>query len=197
MSSHYIIRDDQEPALLLYDIAAIKEEAVFSLLEWNPLVIAYESAIGFILHNRIKIDAVIINNLNEEDIYTLLEAQRPFDILQIKNLGDNLKEYLSFRGMHALDIIGEFGTHTLRLANKIQKLFPVNIFSGNVKYIHAQNSYRKWSSPGRGFKINSVDNKNLETSNLNMIESGIYVVDHEGAIEVKSSHPIWIGEVIF
>ena len=45
MSSHHIVRDDQEPALIIANGAACSSELVGQLLEWSPLVIVLVSAI--------------------------------------------------------------------------------------------------------------------------------------------------------
>lgn len=197
MSSHYIIRDDQEPALFIYDADAIKEEAVFSLLEWNPLVIISESAIGFVLNNTIKVDAVVIDRISESQVDTLLSTQYPFDKLIGSDLEKMLLNYLETKGMHGLDIIGGFGDNAIKLASKIEQVYPVTIFSGHIKYIHSKSSFKKWSSPGRGFIIDCPSDDPINTVNLIKQEKGRFKVAKEGQIEITCSCPIWIGEVLF
>ncbi len=45
MSSHHIVRDDQEPALIIANGEACSAELLGQLLEWSPLVIVLDSAI--------------------------------------------------------------------------------------------------------------------------------------------------------
>ena len=49
MSSHHIVRDDQEPALIIANGEACSMELLNQLLEWNPLVIVLDSAITRVL----------------------------------------------------------------------------------------------------------------------------------------------------
>ena len=44
MSSHHIVRDDQEPALIIANGAACSIELLGQLLEWSPLVVVLDSA---------------------------------------------------------------------------------------------------------------------------------------------------------
>ena len=39
MSSHHIVRDDQEPALIIANGASCSNELLGQLLEWSPIVI--------------------------------------------------------------------------------------------------------------------------------------------------------------
>ena len=44
MSSHHIVRDDQEPALIIANGAVCQPELLGQLLEWSPLVVVLDSA---------------------------------------------------------------------------------------------------------------------------------------------------------
>ena len=59
MSSHHIVRDDQEPALIIANGAACSEELLGQLLEWSPLVIVLDSAIERVIKLGIKIDVLL------------------------------------------------------------------------------------------------------------------------------------------
>ena len=54
MSSHHIVKDDQEPALIIANGAACSQELLGQLLEWSPLVIVLDSAIERVLDLEIK-----------------------------------------------------------------------------------------------------------------------------------------------
>ena len=196
MSSHYIIRDDQEPALFIKEGEAISEKAMFSLLEWNPLVIIDESLIGMVLHHKINVDAVVIQELEEADVVDLLEIQSPFDILKRSNLPQDLLEYLTMKGMHALDIVAPFDSDIIEFAEEVEKVFPVNIFSGNKKYVRCQNHFEKWATSGRGFLLYPYV-ESIQVQNLVPQKEGAFAVEKEGKISIQSPEPIWVGEVLF
>ena len=56
MSSHHIVRDEQEPALLIDDASVIHFEFVELLLEWSPRVMVTSNAIDEVLNWGVKID---------------------------------------------------------------------------------------------------------------------------------------------
>ena len=59
MSSHHIVRDDQEPALIIANGASCSQELLGQLLEWSPLVIVLDSAIERVLEIGIKVDVLL------------------------------------------------------------------------------------------------------------------------------------------
>ena len=59
MSSHHIVRDDQEPALIIANGAACSDELMGQLLEWSPLVIVLDTAIERVIPLNIKVDVLL------------------------------------------------------------------------------------------------------------------------------------------
>jgi thiamine pyrophosphokinase len=85
MSSHHIVRDDQEPALIIANGAACSEELMGQLLEWSPLVIVLDSAINRVIELGIKVD-VLLGDFDrgfDPDYYR--ELQYPLEIIHTPN----------------------------------------------------------------------------------------------------------------
>jgi thiamine pyrophosphokinase len=59
MSSHHIVRDDQEPALIIANGASCDPELLGQLLEWSPLVIVLDSAMERVMKLDIKVDVLL------------------------------------------------------------------------------------------------------------------------------------------
>jgi thiamine pyrophosphokinase len=59
MSSHHIIRDDQEPALIIANGEACDSEILGELLEWSPFVVVLDGAIQRVLDLGIKVDVLL------------------------------------------------------------------------------------------------------------------------------------------
>lgn len=57
MSSHHIVRDDQEPALIIADGEACSDDLMNQLMEWSPFVLVLDGAIHRVLEKNIKFDA--------------------------------------------------------------------------------------------------------------------------------------------
>ena len=196
MSSHYIIRDDQAPALVIYHSSAVNEHIIHSLLEWQPRVIVEESSLGFVLHNRVNVDGIILNQMSSEEVDDMLAYQKPYDIFRPSDIPLQLIHYLAENGTKAVDLIGEFDTPVKKLAQEMEHKFPVYIYSDHSKFIHLKGgSFRKWSSAGRGFCV-VPDLQNTEINNLDPLGSGNYKVAEEGIIEITARQPVWVGEII-
>ena len=80
MSSHHIVRDDQEPALIIANGASCNIELLGQLLEWSPLVIVLDSAMERVLELGIKVDVL------------LGDFDRGFDPNYYKEKQDKIKE---------------------------------------------------------------------------------------------------------
>lgn len=59
MSSHHIVRDKQEPALMIANGDSCNGELMGQLLEWSPYVLVLDGALDRVLQRGIKVDAVL------------------------------------------------------------------------------------------------------------------------------------------
>ena len=74
MSSHHIVRDDQEPALIIANGAVCKPELLGQLLEWSPLVVVLDSAMERVMELDVKVDVLLIVTEAEFPNNTLLSV---------------------------------------------------------------------------------------------------------------------------
>lgn len=131
MSSHHIIREKQEPALLILSIDHFDEEYLGQLLEWSPTVIVREDIYEQIQSLGIKIDVILtkeqqsqnlqehtkIVNLGEEDaINAALKYLVAEEYPSVNIIADHFlaKDYLFF--VDLIDLV-VFADH--------KKIFPV------------------------------------------------------------------------
>src|ERR1700748_3107104 len=61
MSSHHIVREKQEPALLILGMDTFSDELLGQLLEWSPTVIATELMAEKLHSEGIKVDLILTN----------------------------------------------------------------------------------------------------------------------------------------
>jgi thiamine pyrophosphokinase len=120
MSSHHIVRDDQEPALIIANGAACSEELLGQLLEWSPLVIVLDSAIERVLELGIKVDVLLGDFDRGFDAAHYIEKQYPIEIVYVpdQNKTDLEKafDYLIEKGHKAANVVwgtGKRADHTL------------------------------------------------------------------------------------
>lgn len=120
MSSHHIVRDDQEPALIIANGAACNNELLGQLLEWSPLVIVLDSAIERVIGLNIKVDVLLGDfdrGFNPEEF---MASQYPIEIIhapdQNKTDLEKAFDYLIQRKIPAANVVwatGRRADHTI------------------------------------------------------------------------------------
>ena len=81
MSSHHIVRDDQEPALIIANGESCSSELLGQLLEWSPIVVVLDSAIERVLQLDIKVDVLLGDFDRNFDAQKYKDAQFPIEII--------------------------------------------------------------------------------------------------------------------
>jgi len=154
MSSHHIVRDDQEPALIIANGEACSSELLGQLLEWSPLVIVLDSAIERVLELGIKVD-VLLGDFDrgfDPDYYK--EKQYPIEIVYTPNQDktdlEKAFDYLIEKGHQAANVIwatGRRADHTItNLTNIVayRNQLKVVILDDHSKVFLLPNTFEKW-----------------------------------------------------
>ena len=120
MSSHHIVRDDQEPALIIANGASCQPELLGQLLEWSPLVVVLDSAIERVMHLDIKIDVLLGDFDHDFDPEVYKTKQYPLEIVhtpdQNKTDLEKALDYLIERKIPSVNIVwatGKRADHTI------------------------------------------------------------------------------------
>lgn len=189
MSSHHIVREKQEPALLVLGLDTFPEELLGQLLEWSPTVIA-TSQTAELLHNYgIKIDWIIA-----DDMHTSLQS----DIKQMPAGSDSLAEaalkYLVTHGYPAVNII----TDSLQLKDFLFYTDKINlvIFHGNQKIYAINSGFSKWKPAGEMVEVLTHPHE-LHVSGLEPMGNHCFKTTHDGFFSLQFEHPfLFIAERI-
>lgn len=154
MSSHHIVRDDQEPALIIANGDACSLDLLHNLLEWNPLVIVLDSAIDRVIKLGIKVDVLIGDFDRDFDYNAYKEKQYPIEIIKVENQNitdlDKAIQYLINRNIPAANIVWATGRrmdHTLtNITNliKYEDLIKLVILDDFSKIFLLNKKYTKW-----------------------------------------------------
>ncbi|MDR0228712.1 MAG: thiamine diphosphokinase [Flavobacteriaceae bacterium] len=154
MSSHHIVRDDQEPALIIANGAACSQELMGQLLEWSPLVVVLDSAIERVIELGIKVDVLIGDFDRDFDAEIYREKQYPIEIVHITDQDstdlEKACDYLIKRGIPAANIIwatGKRADHTItNITNivKYKKTLKITIYDDYSRIYTLPNSFKKW-----------------------------------------------------
>ena len=120
MSSHHIVRDDQEPALIIANGAECSNELLGQLLEWSPIVIVLDSAMDRVLDLNIKVDVLLGDFDRGFDPEYYKEKQFPLEIVHMPNQDktdlEKAFDYLIEKGHKAVNVIwatGKRADHTV------------------------------------------------------------------------------------
>jgi thiamine pyrophosphokinase len=158
MSSHHIVKDKQEPALLIANGLSCKHELLEELLEWSPFVVVLDGAITRVVDLGIKVDVLLGDfDRNELSLEELKRSQYPIEIIPMEDqektdLQKGL-EFLILRGFPAVNIIWATGLrmdHTLaNVFNLVKYKNDINIvmFDDHSKIIPLKSfphTYEKW-----------------------------------------------------
>ncbi len=148
MSSHHIVRDKQEPALIIANGEACQRDLLDQLLEWSPVVVVLDNAIYRVLELGIKVDIWLGDFDDSHDFEHIMEKQYPIKIIhtpdQEKTDLEKAIDYLINNGFPAANIVWATGrradhsitnmTNLVRYKSQIRlvmiddysKIFPVN-----------------------------------------------------------------------
>lgn len=154
MSSHHIVRDDQEPALIIANGAECSTELMGQLLEWSPLVIVLDSAIERVLKLGIKVDVLLGDFDNGFDPEIYREQQFPLEIVhtpdQEKTDLEKAFDYLIDRKIPAANVIwatGRRADHTITNITNIVRYrdkLKIVILDDHSKVFLLPKKFEKW-----------------------------------------------------
>jgi len=177
MSSHHIVRDDQEPALIIANGAECSMELLGQLLEWSPVVIVLDNAIDRVLQLDIKIDVLLgdfDDNFNPEHYK---EKQFPLEIVHAPNQDktdlEKAFDYLIEKGHQAVNVVwatGKRADHTItNLTNIVsyRNQLKIVLLDDHSKVFLLQRNYEKWYTANTPIslipvgKVNGITTENL------------------------------------
>ena len=178
MSSHHIVRDDQEPALIIANGAACNEELLGQLLEWSPIVIVLDSAIDRVIQLNIKVDVLLGDFDHNLDIDYYRQLQDHLEIVytpdQNKTDLEKAFDYLITRKIPAVNVIwatGKRADHTISNITNIVRykdLLKIVILDDHSKIFQLNGNFQKWYTADSIISLIPVGNvSGITTTNLN------------------------------
>ncbi len=140
MSSHHIVKEDQEPALIIAQVDSVPSSLLSQLLEWNPIVITDANNLTAVTQRGIKVDVLIANepvDLPQDHILVLPTAS---------SFLDTALTYLMARRCRAANIVSTDTEPDLILRHAVE---IHTVLLGNGKKIFAAKSgFSKWLPKG-------------------------------------------------
>lgn len=178
MSSHHIVRDDQEPALIIANGAECSKTLMNDLLEWSPLVIVLDSAIQRVINLNIKVDVLLGDFDRDFDPEQYRDMQYPLEIVhtpdQNKTDLEKAFDYLINRGFPAVNVIwatGKRADHTITNITNIVRYhtkLKIVMLDDHSKIFQLPKKFEKWYVAGTPLslipigKVSGIHSKNLK-----------------------------------
>lgn len=190
MSSHHIVREKQEPALLIMDLSDFHHEYLGQLLEWSPTVIVPLHLFEEVASLGIKIDAVLAAENPK-----LLYFQEHVKIISCdSNLLDCALKYLISEGYPALNIITNHFT-----PNEYQfyiDLIDLVIYHNDYKIYGIKSGFSKWKAAHEKIYLPQKDLiHQLSFSGLEMVSESFFQTTKDGFFSFTFEQPyIFIAE---
>lgn len=187
MSSHHIVREKQEPALLVLGLDGFDDELLGQLLEWSPTVITTLLTAEKLNSYGIKIDWIITDGgdeIEQSDV-KLMSANN-------HNMAEAALKYLTAYEYPSVNIV----TDELTLSDYEPYAGQINIviFNAGKKIFPVSPGFSKWKPAGDIVEILS-DAKNLEITGLEEIGDCLYKTNSDGLFSLRFDGPfLFIAE---
>ncbi len=177
MSSHHIVRDKQEPALVIANGASCSFELLGQLLEWSPFVLVLDGALQRVLSLGVKIDAVLGDFDNETNPEIVLAHQPETEIIHTPDQDkcdlEKGIDLLVERGFKAANIVwatGRRSDHTLNnigLLAKLKNKLDLVMIDDHSRIYPLKPTFEKWYEKGTPLSLMPITQvEGLNTSGL-------------------------------
>jgi thiamine pyrophosphokinase len=184
MSSHHIVREGQEPALIIANGESCSFGLLEQLLEWSPYVIVLDGAINRVKELGIKIDVLLGDFDSHDHAMEQVKNQMPVEIVHTpdQDKTDLQKgiEFLIGKGFEAVNIVwatGRRADHTLSNMTDIvryKKQIGIVVIDDYSRIYNLPATFEKWYAKGSNIslmpvgKVSGVTTRGLKYNMENM-----------------------------
>ena len=187
MSSHHVVREKQEPALLVLGLDGFDDELLGQLLEWSPTVITTPLTAEKLNSYGIKIDWIITDGgdeIEQSDV-KLMSANN-------HNLAEAALKHLTAYEYPSVNIVTD--ELNLRYYESYAAQINIVIFNNGKKIFPVSPGFSKWKPAGDVIEILG-DAKNLETTGLEKTGDNLYKTVSDGLFTLRFDGPfLFIAE---
>lgn len=184
MSSHHIVRDNQEPALIIANGADCGDDLLQQLMEWSPYVLALDGAVHRLLERNIRFDAWLGDfdsgaGVDEMALSKMGDIQRIWAEDQEKTDLEKGIEFLISKGHVAANIIWGTGRRADHTINNMATLWryhdqmTLSLLDDHSRVYPLNRQFKKWYPAGTAISLipvgyaSGINSSNLEYSLLN------------------------------
>lgn len=177
MSSHHVVRDKQEPALIIANGAACSDDLLGQLLEWSPYVLVLDGALDRALDLQIRIDAILGDFDSTDRVAEKTNHLHPISIIhahdQEKTDLQKGIEFLLQEGHVAANIIWATGKRADHHFNNLATLpmyagkMDLMVIDDHSRVYNLPKEFKKWYPAGTKISLIPItEATNVRTQNL-------------------------------
>lgn len=196
MSSHHIVRDEQEPALILASAKVLDVPWLGDLLAWSPVVLVLAPALDKALSLGFKIDLVLCAQSNLEEVETKVAHQFPIEVIESENVTiREALELLENRSHNAVNICTGIEQHLLAELNKLNSPLDLVFYDRGIRMVRSSNHlFEKWFKKGTVLEAWSHLQDDFKLINLKELPNHRYQVIQDGLASLIGVEDFWIQE---
>ncbi|WKV13504.1 hypothetical protein [Marivirga harenae] len=179
MSSHHIIRDEQEPPVLVFELFDNWNE-ISELLAWSPILLIDPQMEEVFSSKQTKVDGFLVSQEEEVDIRDAKSL-----VYNSSNLAWSINKWAEGKKYTAIYIFCDSDLMSKLIDDKkaVKFLIPIIFFTDNGKYTLIPNyKFRKWYP--KNYKIDILNNDIVAIENLSKDGKGFYL-EKDGFIKIE------------
>lgn len=166
MSSHHIVRDEQEPALIIHRLEAFSLDHLYGLLEWSPTVICCEPALERYTAHGHKVDVALVSLAATDRWKQHLEDQQPVKIMAINDAHFLMSglTILQKENHRAVNIITneESVFDVIQLLDQWVEHFDLTVLAGGQRFVFVRKkTFKKWFADSTALQILTIARESL------------------------------------
>jgi len=184
VSSHHIVREKQEPALLVLGLDTFPAEMLGQLLEWNPTVITTKETAQQLIDFGIKIDWVITDNP-----HSAVQSDVKFMPVGNDTPAEAALKYLVTHNYPAVNVICD----DLQLKDYLFFADKINlvIFHNDQKIYPVHSGFSKWKPAGDKIEILTHQHE-VSYSGLESLGNHQFSTIHDGFFSLRFEEPAFL-----
>ncbi|RZA01064.1 MAG: thiamine pyrophosphokinase [Sphingobacteriaceae bacterium] len=181
MSSHHIIREKQEPALLVLGLDNFDDELLGQLLEWSPTLMVTEIVAEKLNAYGIKVDWIITDK-DDADI------QSDVKVLHMNTESETTAalKFFTENNYPAVNVV----TDELNMNEYLPFIHKINlvIFYNNQKIYPVTSGYSKWKPAREDIEL-LITPSNLQFTGLERLSENQFKTQEDGFFTLQFSNP--------
>lgn len=189
MSSHHIVRENQEPALVVVDFQALDTEQLGQLLEWSPMIVTDTLNFDFFLAEGIKVDLVFGEKPSE-----ITQEETAFVPIPLNStfLHEAMK-YLLTKKFTSVNLLSRSALLDLKdYANDLS----IVMYSPGIRSAFFKDIFEKWKPKGEKLFLDEGTLKSFQ--GLQNVGKNVFITTGDGFVTVEFSTADWVlvGEAL-